>query len=156
MNTEEMEMVTESEAPWMVHLDLMDLAIAKKNASAAVRAWRDAYAEAIGSAGWPGIIEVAAACLRIGEIPGFRKACEAKARETYWTALFRARQQGSFNGVLEAAHAFGVLGDRAMVEECIRIAGRLAAQEPDDRSADQVRALSARLAERFLTEDTLR
>ena len=71
-------------------------------------------------------MDVAGAALRIGAIPGFKKAAESRARESYWTALFRARRQGSLNGVLDAAEAFGALGDRVMVEQCVRIAERLA------------------------------
>jgi len=86
--------------------------------------------------------------LRIGAIPGFGKASEARARETYWLALFRARQQGSLNGVLDAAEAFGALGDGAMVEQCLRVAEGLAALHSDKGAADRVRALAATIAER--------
>ncbi len=142
--------ITESSGPWRAHVRAMDEALAEKNATAAVRAWRNAYAAALGTPGWRGLVEVAAASQRIGAIPGFGKASEARARETYWTALFRARQQGSLNGVLETAEAFGALGDRQMVEQCIRVAEGLAALNGDSDAADQVRALAARLAERYL------
>jgi len=98
-------------------------------------------------------VEVAGAALRIGVIPGFRKAAESRARESYWTALFRARRQGSLNGVLDAAEAFGALNDRVMVEQCIRIAERLALLTGDADAADRVRTLAADLAQRYVEID---
>lgn len=139
--------------PWMPHLDAMDSAISATNASAAVLAWRHAYAAALDQPGWRGLVEVAGAALRIGAIPGFRKAAESRARESYWTALFRARRQGSLNGVLDTAEAFGALGDRVMVEQCIRIAERLAALTGDADAADRVRVLAADLAQRYVEVD---
>ena len=120
--------IYDSSGPWREYIRAMDLALAEANATAAVRAWRNAYAAALGTPGWRGL---AAASLRIGAIPGFANASEPLARETYWTALFRARQQGSLNGVLEAAEAFGTLGDRTMVAQCIRVAESLAALNAD-------------------------
>ena len=140
----------DASGPWREYIRTMDQALAEGNATAAVRAWRNAYAAALGTPGWRGLVEVASASLRIGAIPGFGRASEARARETYWTALFRARAQGSLNGVLEAAEAFGTLGDRAMVEQCIRVAESLAALNGDATEADRVRALAANLAERYL------
>ena len=143
-------MVSTAEGSWTQHLQRMDEALGEGNASAAVRAWRHAYAAALGSPGWVGLVEVAAASLRIGAIPGFARASEARARETYRTALFRARQQGSLNGVLDAAEAFGAIGDRSMVEQCIRIAESLAALNADSSTSERVRDLAARLAQRYL------
>jgi hypothetical protein len=139
--------------PWTEHLEAMDAAIAVTNASAAVLAWRHAYATALDQPGWRGLVEVAGAALRIGAIPGFKKAAESRARESYWTALFRARRQGSLNGVLDAAEAFGTLGDRVMVEQCIRIAERLALLTGDGDAAERVRTLAADLAQRYVEID---
>ena len=140
-------------SPWGLHLETMDAAIGTHDASAAVLAWRHAYSAALDQPGWQGLVEVAGAALRIGAIPGFRKAAESRARESYWTALFRARRQGSLNGVLDAAEAFGGLGDRVMVEQCIRIAERLALLTADAGAADRVRALAADLAQRYVEID---
>ena len=139
--------------PWTAHLEAMDTAIAANNASAAVLSWRHAYAAALDQPGWRGLVEVAGAALRIGTIPGFKKAAESRARESYWTALFRARRQGSLNGVLDTAEAFGTLGDRVMVEQCIRIAERLAVLTGDTDAADRVRGLAADLAQRYVEVD---
>ncbi len=139
--------------PWATHLQAMDTAIAANNASAAVLSWRHAYAAALDQPGWRGLVDVAGAALRIGAIPGFKKAAESRARESYWTALFRGRRQGSLNGVLDTAEAFGALGDRVMVEQCIRIAERLAVLTGDAAAADRVRALAADLAQRYVEVD---
>jgi hypothetical protein len=144
---------TPTVTPWTAHLEAMDAAIAGNNASAAVLSWRHAYAAALDQPGWRGLVDVAGAALRIGTIPGFKKAAESRARESYWTALFRARRQGSLNGVLDTAEAFGTLGDRVMVEQCIRIAERLAVLTGDTEAADRVRGLAADLAQRYVETD---
>ena len=146
-------MITEStltQTPWTPHLEAMDAAVTTNNASAAVLAWRHAYSAALDQPGWRGLVEVAGAALHIGAIPGFQKAAESRARESYWTALFRARRQGSLNGVLDAAEAFGTLGDRVMVEQCIRIAERLVTLTGDSDAADRVRALALDLTQRYV------
>jgi hypothetical protein len=140
-------------APWVQHLETMDAAIAAHNADSAIRAWRHAYAAALDQPGWRDVVHVAAAALRIGAIPGFRKAAESRARESYWTALSRARRQGSLNGVLDAAEAFGALGDQMMVEQCIRTAERLALLTGDADAPDRIRMLAADLAQRYVEHD---
>jgi hypothetical protein len=144
---------TLTHSPWTPHLEAMDAAITTNDASAAVLSWRHAYAAALDQPGWRGLVDVAGAALRIATIPGFRKAAESRARESYWTALFRARRQGSLTGVLEAAEAFSALGDRVMVEQCIRIAERLVLLTGDTEAADRVRALGAGLAQRHVDGD---
>ena len=144
-----------AEAPWTPHLEAMDAAIAANNASAAVLAWRHAYSAALEQPGWRVLAHVAGAAMRIAVIPGFRKAAESRARESYWTALFRARRQGSLNGVLDAAEAFGTLGDRLMFEQGIRIAERLVLLTGDAEAADRVRALAAGMAQRYVDADRL-
>lgn len=136
--------------PWMTPIKAMDRAIAEGNVTAAVRAWRQAYLLAVNDMGWDGLLDVAGACRRIGAIPGFAKTSEDRARETYWLALFRARRQGSLEGVLQSAEAFGALGDRAMVEQCIRVAERLAALNTDGDAPARVRALATNLMNRYV------
>lgn len=138
------------DGPWMTHIETMDRAVESGDTTLAVRAWRDGYAAALDHPGWAGLVQVAAAAVRMGVLPGMRKACESQARETYWTALFRARKQGSLNGVLQSAEAFGSLGDRGMVEQCIKVAEGLAALGGDADAASRVRALTADLARRYV------
>jgi hypothetical protein len=142
-----------SPRPWTAPIAAMDRAIAERNVTAAVRAWRQAYLLAVNDMGWHGLIEVAIACRRIGAIAGFAKTSEDRARETYWLALFRARRQGSLDGVLQSAEAFGTLGDRAMVEQCIRVAERLATLNADGNAPARVRALAVSLMQRYVRAD---
>src|SRR5437660_1400814 len=48
-----------------------------------------------------------------------------RAREAYLVALFRARDQRSFTGVLRAQEAFETLGDRPVALQCLHIAGSM-------------------------------
>src|SRR3989442_12930520 len=99
--------------PWTEHIHAMDQALTERNATTAVRAWRNAYAAALATPGWRGLVEVAAGSLRIGAIPGFGKASEARARETYWLALFPARQPGPPNRRVHAPGGVGAPRDGA-------------------------------------------
>src|SRR5881397_4128181 len=90
---------------------------------------------------------------RLGAFPGLARGAAARARETYWIAFFRARQQRSLNGVLHAAEAFGVLGDRSTVEQCMRVAEGLAARAGDAEELERVRAIASRLADQAPLEE---
>ena len=132
--------------PWLVHIWQVDAALAKHDVSAAERAWHDAYGAALGSRRWEGMVQVGDAALRIGELAGSRKASEARARWTYRAALFRARQEGSVDGVLRVAEAFSALGDREVVAQCLRTAERLAARRRNGQAHDQVPTFNGRTA----------
>ncbi len=135
---------------WRQHLREMEDAIVTGQAAAAVRAWHRAHAAVIDQPGWQPIVRVAEAARRIGAIPGFARAAEARARETYWIALFRAHREGSLAGVLETAEGFGVLGDRNMVEQCIRIAEGLATRAGHESGrAYDVRSVAGDLLRRY-------
>lgn len=137
-------------APWAIHIHLMDDALKTRNVRAALRAWHDAYVSALGSRQWQGMLEVGDAYLRIGEVAGTRRATQANAREAYVTALFRARQHGSLDGVLRVAEAFAALGDREAVAQCLRVADQLAARNPKADARERVRVLTADLFDRLL------
>src|SRR5439155_21248328 len=139
--------------PWTAHIQAMNRALADNDPGESVRAWRQAYSSALSHPAWLGLLAVAAASLRLGAFPGLARGAAARARETYWIAFFRARQQRSLNGVLHAAEAFGVLGDRATVEQCMRVAEGLASCTADCAEVDRVRLIAARLAEQSLAEE---
>lgn len=128
-------------APWAGHLREVDEALATRNVSAAELAWHKAYVAALGARGWMGMVEVGDAYLRIGEVAKGRKVAQAKAREAYLSALFRARSERSVEGVLRTAEAFSALGDREVVEQCLRIAEGLAVRSQDPGARSRVRAL---------------
>ena len=66
-------------APWTVHIRQVDDALAKRDLSAAERAWHDAYAAALASRRWEGMVEVGDAVRRIGATGGSRTAADARA-----------------------------------------------------------------------------
>jgi hypothetical protein len=142
---------------WRQHLDEMEEAITSGHAAAAVRAWHRAHAAVIDHPGWQPIVCVAEAARRIAGIPGFARAGEARARETYWIALFRAHREGSLAGVLQTAEGFGALGDRNMVEQCIRIAEGLAMRAGHESGQTRdMRAVAADLLRRYFDAPILR
>jgi hypothetical protein len=124
-----------ADAPWAISLRRVESALTQKNVSAAERAWHEAYVAALRSRSrWDGLVAVGDAYLRIGEVANGRKAAEARTRELYSDALFRARALGSLEGVLRTAQAFADLGDREAVERCLHIAELLAAREANPQS----------------------
>lgn len=139
-----------NEAPWTIHIRKAEEALAKKNARAAEQSWHEAYRAALSSRRWEGMVAVGDASRRIGEVAGTREASLARARQVYLTALDRARQQRSVEGVLRAAEAFDALGDREVVNVCMRIAESLAAQSGDANTIERVRAFRERSAARSL------
>jgi len=143
----------ETLGPWTAHLQAMDQAIQSDDATESVHAWRQAYSSALSHPGWLGLLTVANASLRLGVFPGLVRDAAARARETYWIAFFRARQQRSLNGVLHAAEAFGMLGDRTTVEQCMKVAEGLAARAGDAEELDPVPVIAARLAEQTPLEE---
>jgi hypothetical protein len=120
-------------------------AVMHRNVSAALREWEDAYRAAVARGRWEQLVEAADAYREIGEeVVGSRERFDARAREIYLAALFRARQQDSLDGVLRVAEAFAALGDRDEVERCVRIAERLAAQDAEAKA--DVQAVAARIS----------
>jgi hypothetical protein len=143
----------EALGPWTTHIQAMDQALASNDPGESVRAWRQAYSAALSHPGWLGLLTVAAASLRLAAFPGLARDAVARARETYWIAFFRARQQRSLNGVLHAAEAFGMLGDRSTVEQCMRVAEGLASRAADGDELDRVRVIASRLADQMPIEE---
>ena len=143
----------ETLGPWTEHIQAMDQAMAQNDPGESVRAWRQAYSAALSHPGWLGLLTVADASLRLGTFPGLARGAAARARETYWIAFFRARQQRSLNGVLHAAEAFSMLGDLSTVEQCMRVAEGLSSLAGDASEVERLRGLATRLAERSLGQE---
>jgi len=133
--------------PWAAHIQAMDQALMTNDRSESVRAWRQAYSSALSHPGWLGLLTVANASLRLGAFPVLARDAAARARDTYWIAFFRARQQRSLNGVLHAAEAFGTLGDHSTVEQCMRVAEGLASRTGDAKELERVRQIAVRLVD---------
>ena len=143
----------ETLGPWTAHIEAMDQALESNDPGESIRAWRQAYSSALSHPGWLGLLTVANASLRLSAFPGLARDAVARARETYWIAFFRARQQRSLNGVLHAAEAFGLLGDYSTVEQCMRVAEGLAASTGDTEQLDRVRLIGARLSDHAPVEE---
>lgn len=136
-----------SPVSWQTHLQWVDQALAANNVSAAAIAWRDASGAALGSREWEAMLAVGDAAIRIGEAAHGRRGFEPQARQSYLLALLRARQQGSFDGVLRSTEAFARLGDRDVVESGVRMAEGLAGLDSERQA--RVRALAAPVAAGF-------
>jgi hypothetical protein len=146
---------TEAQIAWKARLQGIDDALARNDVAGAEGFWREAYAAALKSRHWEGMVAVGDAYRRIGARAGFRAIAHAKARETYLAALFRARSQGSVDGVLRAAQGFTDLGDHAVVEQCLGVARSVAAQSKDPHAGERVRMFAERWAARAREADHL-
>ena len=82
------------------------------------------------------------------------RSFEAKAREAYQKAFFRARQQASVEGVLRSVEGYAALGDTQMVGVGLRVAERLAARDPE--ALADVRAFRSRLGDPSITAGEIR
>jgi hypothetical protein len=133
-----------SQTTWRVQLQGVDDALKRNDLAGAEMLWSRAYAAALKSRHWEGMVAVGDAYRLLGARGGFRETAAAKARQTYLAALFRARSEGSLEGVLQAARGFAELGDHAVVEQCLRVARSVAAQTRDPRAEERVRAFAER------------
>src|SRR5262245_54317294 len=107
---------------WRRHLRVMDCALERFDVDGARRAWEKAHLAAVESLSWEGLIEAGRASLRIAGAVGARTSAEPAARRAYFTALYRACRDNSFEGILRTAEAFDDLGDHEVVEECLGLA----------------------------------
>ena len=121
---------------WNAYLHVVDKELAHGRVDAAVRAWHDAYGAALHSRSWESMIAVGDAFIRIGRAASTPGGARMNARDAYLIALIRARRDRSVDGALRSAEAFQGLGDRAIVEQCLYIAGQLAAG--DERAEQRV------------------
>jgi hypothetical protein len=137
---------TEAQLAWQARLLKVEQAMARGDFAAAENLWREAYAAALRSRHWEGVIAAGDTYRALGARAGFREASVAKARQAYLSALFRARSEGSLAGVLITAERFAELGDREVVEQCIRVARRVAAQSRDPYAEEHLRAFTERWA----------
>jgi hypothetical protein len=140
---------------WQAELDRVDEALSRNDVGRATLLWREAYAAALRSRHWEGLVAVGDAYRRLGDLGGFRAASRTKARQTYLAALFRARQEGSLTGALRVAEAFAELGDQEVIEQCIKVARALAAQTRDAGGDARVRAFAERWEARKLEVERL-
>jgi len=137
---------TDAQPGWQARLLKVEQAIASGDFATAESLWREAYAAALKSRHWEGVVAAGDTYRALGAQAGFRATSVEKARQAYLTALFRARSQGSLAGVLITAERFAELGDREVVEQCIRVARQVAAQSRDPYAEEHLRAFTERWA----------
>jgi len=130
------------ELTWQARLLRVEQAIAVNDVDGAALLWRDAHAAALRSRHWEGMVAVADTYRALGAQADFLAASLAKARQTYLRALLRARREGSL-----VADRFAELGDREVVERCMRVARRVAAHSRDPYADEHLRAFADRLAD---------
>lgn len=136
-------------APWTAHIVRADEALASANVRAAKMAWLAANGEALRSRAWDAMVEVGDAALRIGQAAGPRGAAGPRARTAYMTALLRAHNQGSLEGILRVAEAFAALGDHEVVAQCLRLAERVAGRTHDGQARTRLVAFREHMRSRF-------
>lgn len=141
---------TESQVAWRAQLRKVDAAVAGNDLADAATPWREAYAVALKSRHWEGMVAVGDAYRQLGDLGGFPRTAQAKARQTYLTAMFRARGEASVDGVLRVADRFADLGDHDVVKQCIRVARSIATQARDPHAQQSVRAFAERWEARAL------
>src|SRR5262249_61175950 len=111
------QVAVSAEWPWEAPVRLVSEALARGDRASAEWAWRNAWGAALGARRWEGMAAVGGLALRMGESP--------RAREAYLVALFRARDQRSFTGVLRAQEAVGTLGDPPVALPGLHIPGSM-------------------------------
>ena len=129
---------------WRAHLDVVGKELERGHIDVAVRVWQDAYGAALASGSWEGMIAVGDAFMAIGRASGSPRGAQMNAREAYLSALIRARRDRSVDGAIRSAEAFERLGDRAVGEQCLHVAGQLAAG--DEQAQQKVREARGRRA----------
>lgn len=111
---------------WRHPLAEAETALAAGDLDGAVAPWREARRRALAAHTWDGLLEVGEAYRRLGDAGGFARDATTTARELFLVAKFRARGEGSLEGVLRAAGAFAKLGDREAAAVTLRVADGLA------------------------------
>jgi hypothetical protein len=81
----------------------------------------------------------------IADITHSEDGAGTTTREIYRSALRRARQQESLDGVLQAAEALAAVGDHEGVKESMRIAKALAGSDPEAQA--DVRATAIKVGD---------
>src|SRR5262245_4434439 len=112
---------------WQVTLGAIDEALLLGDTAGAAARWREAYGKAIRSGGWSRLVDIGDAALRIRDAPALQPSAVGAARQSYLTALYRARAQRSAEGIGRVCEAFRLLGDRDVAERYSRLVAQLTA-----------------------------
>lgn len=132
-------------ASWEQYIQAMDDALARGDFYAADLARETAYLMALGSRRWDAMAAVGDAYVRFVDCPGASPTLRPDVRRIYRSALFRAREQGSIEGMLRVSEAFAALGDTEVAREGLAMAAAMAAGSRGSYEAARVEALAERL-----------
>jgi hypothetical protein len=133
---------------WVAGLRAFDDAVDTGDFAVAARVWPPAWAAAFASRRWDVLLATGDAALRMSALVNSPASARANARRAYRAALFRARAQGSVEGVLRACEAMKVLGDREMAAAAEHMARTLASTTDDAEVRHRVERDLARIAQR--------
>lgn len=133
---------------WFVRIGVVEQALVERDGVRAARAWTDIWAVAQASHRWDALLTAGDAALRIGELTGATLFGRFNARQAYRAALFRAYSQRSIDGVLCAAEAVTLMGDREMPAMALNMARKLATTSGDQEARDRVERDAKRITVR--------
>jgi hypothetical protein len=140
-------------ASWDQYIQVMDDALTRGDLNAAEMARQEAFLAARGSRRWDAMVAVGDASVRLMRSPGASPTLGAEARRIYRWALFRARQQGSLEGVVRVSEAFIELDDREAARDGLAMATAMLTGSGAHDDADRVKALSDRLDDQASTPE---
>lgn len=140
-------------ASWDQYVQAMDDALARGDFYAADLARQTAYLMALGSRRWEAMAAVGDAYVRFADRPGASPTLRPEARRIYRSALSRAGQQGSIEGVLRVSEALAGLGDREAAREGLAMAAALGAASRGPYDVARAEALTERLDDRADHDD---
>lgn len=126
---------------WQDLIARVDGSVATGEPTAMLRAWQSASLAALLDRTWESMAAVGDAAIRVGRATGLRTAFDAKARQAYHVALYRAQKDANFEGVIAAADGFAELGDLEIVDQCLAVAIHLTTRS---KNVDWDRLESAR------------
>jgi hypothetical protein len=132
-------------ASWDHYIQAMDDALTRGDFYAADLARQTAYLLALGSRRWEPMVAVGAAYLRFADSPGARPTLRLEARRIYRSALVRAGEQDSIEGVLRVSEALAALGDTQGAREGLAMAAARAATSRGSYDVARAEALTERL-----------
>jgi hypothetical protein len=127
------------------YLRAVDESLTRGDVTAAAMARQEAYLAALGSRRWDRMAAVGDATVRFMDLPGVGPSMRPEVRRIYRSALFRARHQGSVEGVLRGSEAFADLGDRDVAREGLSMAADMPIVSYKASDAERLKALADRL-----------
>jgi hypothetical protein len=127
------------------YIQAMDDALARGDFYAADMARQTAYLMALGSGHWEAMAAVGDAYARFLGYPGASPTLRSEAGRIYHSALVRAGQEGSIEGLLRVSEALAALGETRGAREGLAMASAMAAASRRSYDVARAEALIERL-----------